>query len=339
MLKLISTAKESIDIEQYIFMPDTIGTRFIELLKRKAAAGVKIRVLCDMFGSASLYYSDIPNTLRGLGIEVQFFNPVRLWMIHTFFGHFFRDHRKILIVDGKRACLGGVGIRDDMKTWRDTTIVIEGAFVKNITYAFDLVWKRVKTNKYRRFTRPPVFSKKHEILINSPRFNQRFIYYSLIEHMRQATNRIYLVTPYFVPDNRFVRVLRLAARRGVEVRLIVPEVSNHSLTDFARRSYITDVLNEGGRVFLYGPRMLHAKYASIDGKWATVGSCNFDNLSFRFNHEINFASTDDSFINFLESDFHEDMEGATEVTVEEWNKRPIHWKIREFLARPLHGIL
>jgi len=341
MFQAIANAKKSIDIEQYIIAADSVGGRLLQSLVERAKAGVKIRVLCDMVGSNSLYYSSVPDELRLLGIDIRFFNPVSLWRFVNlnFTGNFFRDHRKLLIVDGTDAYVGGVNFREDMKDWRDTVIQVGGEFVKNLIFTFDLTWSRVLTGKYKRYKKPPVFDKKHEVLINSPRLKQRLIYYALIEHIRAAKKSIWLFTPYFVPDKRFMRVLRIAMRRGVDVRLTVPEVSDNPLVSYAQPWYVTRILREGGRVFLYRPSFMHAKYAIIDGEWATLGSCNFDNLSFRFNHELNIGTEDMSLISMLQGHAEEDFTQSTELTKESWKKRSLASRFTEFLCLPLHDFL
>jgi cardiolipin synthase len=341
MFQAIAGAKKSIDIEQYIIAADTIGGKLLQALVDRAKTGVRVRVLCDMVGSNSLYYSSVPDELRLLGVDIRFFNPVSLWRFVNlnFTGNFFRDHRKLLVIDGDDAYVGGVNFRDDMKDWRDTVIQVKGEFVKNLSYVFDLTWSRVITGKYKRYRQPPVFDKKHEVLINSPRLKQRLIYHALIEHIRAAKKSVWLFTPYFVPDKRFMRVLRLAMKRGVDVRLMIPEVSDNPLVSYAQPWYVNQLLRGGGRVFLYRPSFMHAKYAIIDNEWATVGSCNFDNLSFRFNHELNIGTEDQHLISLLQTHAEEDFKQSLELTKESLKMRSIAAKLTEFLCLPLHDFL
>ncbi len=339
MLADIAEAKVSIDIEQYIFMLDTIGNRFLHLFQKKAREGVRIRILCDTVGSWKLYQSSIPKLLRSLGIDIRFFNPVKPWRMDLFISNFFRDHRKILVVDGNVAHLGGVGIQDKMADWRDTHMRIVGPLIEDISKSFQSVWENLDKGLLVRLKREPQYVKNFNILINSPRPGQRYIYQALVANIRNAQKYIYLVTPYFVPDIRLFRVLRLAAKRGVDVRLITPESGDHSIVIYARQSYFTLALKAGIKIYTFGPHFLHAKTAVIDDEWATAGSFNLDNLSSVFNHEANISSTDKAFISHIKADFLEDLKYSKQLSYEEWIKRPLRWKILELLTWPFHGIL
>lgn len=336
MLKACELAEKTIDLEQYIFVPDETGKRFVDVLVRKAEAGVRVRLLLDMVGSLSMFLSDIPDLLMKKGVEVQFFNPVKMWRIGNVTSHFFRDHRKLLVIDNAVAFTGGVGIEDRMKDWRDTSVEVSGSIVQNFTYIFDLVWRRMQKGKYIRFRRPPYYHKNYDLLINSPRFRQRFIYFTYISQIRNASKSIYLATPYFVPDHRFLRVLRIAAHRGVDVRLIMPTVSDHYMIDHVQAWYVTQALKAGVRVFTYPKPFYHAKMAVVDGTWASVGSFNIDNLSILFNHEANLCSTDHAFVNEVSYQFANDLMIAKEVTYEQWKNRPSYRKVLEFLSWPFH---
>lgn len=338
MLNAIRQAEISVDLEQFVFEPDEIGSTFLKTIIKKAESGVKVRLLFDMVGSLSLYLSDLPDQLREKGIQVSFFNPISFWRLHNITSHLFRDHRKILVVDHIVGFVGGVGIADTMADWRDTVIEMQGDFVKNIEYTFDLVWKRTQKRKYRRFKRPPLYVKDYEILINSPRFRQRFMYFSYVAHIRNAQDYIFLSTPYFVPDRRFFRALRVAAHRGVDVRLILPAVSNHHIIDYIQGWYITRALKSGIKIYTYSERFYHAKTGIIDNAWATVGSCNLDNLSFIFNHEANIASSDPACIEALKSHFGRDLAASHEIVFEKWKRRFIGRRFLEALTWPFHKL-
>jgi cardiolipin synthase len=140
MLHECAKAETTIDMEQYIFTNDTVGARFIELFIKKQKEGVKVRLICDTVGSYYFYNSPTPQELRRIGIEIRFFNIVSPWRIHNIFSWYFRDHRKILIVDGKTAMTGGVGVREDMKNWRDTHVKVTGHIVEEIQNTFNEMW-------------------------------------------------------------------------------------------------------------------------------------------------------------------------------------------------------
>jgi cardiolipin synthase A/B len=336
MLADVESASRSIDIEQYIFSMDDTGQQFIDLLIKKVKAGLRIRLLCDTVGSWTFYRSQVPELLRNSGIEIRFFNPVSPWRITSFMKNFFRDHRKIMVIDGEIAHLGGVGIQNHMADWRDTHIRINGPLVADILRSFNTMWKSLEKNIVARFKRSPQFIKNYNLLTNAPRPGQRQIYHVLINQIRNAKKYIYLTTPYFIPDIKLFRVLRLAAKRGVDVRIIVPEVADHLFVNHARESYFTLALKAGIRIFIYKGVMMHAKTAVVDDEWATVGSFNLDSLSFYFNTEANIATTDPEFIGKVRQHVFEDLQLCREVHHDEWIQRPIRKKFLELLTWPFH---
>lgn len=262
-----------------------------------------------------------------------------LLRIDLFTSNFFRDHRKIAIIDKIIGHIGGVGIQEDMATWRDTHIRFTGSLVEDLSVTFQHVWQRAHKNTFSRFKKVPHFVKHFNILTNNPRIGHRHIHQTLLATIRNANNYMYLTTPYFIPDIRLFRVLRLAAKRGVDVRLILPENSDHAFVDSARESYYTASLRAGIKIFIYKPSMMHAKSMIIDGVWATTGSYNLDNLSSVFNHEANIASTDSGFISTLKQHFLTDLESSKEIVYEQWIQRPLRRKIFELLTWPFHGVM
>lgn len=339
MLGDIARATQSIDFEQYIFSPDNIGQQFIELLLQKKKAGVKVRLIADMAGSYALYNSFYPEFLRQAGIEVRFFNPIRPWRITNFTSNLFRDHRKILVVDNNVAHLGGVCIDNDMELWRDTDMRITGPIVAVIAQNFEEIWQGIKKGFYIKYKQPAAPISGYNLLINAPSIRQRYIYHNLISAIHSAKKYIYLTTPYFIPDIPFFRALRLAVKRGVEVRIIVPKIADHLFINHARESYFTLALRAGMKIYVYTPSMMHTKTAVVDDRWATAGSFNLDNLSFYFNHEANIASTDSDFVNEMKNQFFRDLESCHEIRYDEWIKRPLRKKFLELLTWPFHGVL
>ena len=338
MLSDIKTAQRTIVIEQYIFIVDSIGEQFVELLKEKVREGVKVRLLCDTVGSYTFYNSVLPDFLRNLGIDVRFFNPVRPWRITNFTSNLFRDHRKILIVDDEVAHLGGVGIQEHMAEWRDTHMRITGPIIEHIKQSFEDVWAGAKKKVFIKYSTFSTFVKHFELIGNSPSIRHRQIYQALQHRVRSAKNYMYLTSPYFIPDVPLYRALFLAAKRGVDVRILVPEVADHIFVNHARESYFTFLLRAGIRIFVYQPTMMHAKTMAIDS-WATAGSFNLDSLSFFFNHEANIASDEPQFVNEIINHFYKDMESCREVKLEEWKKRPLRKKILELVSWIFHGIM
>jgi cardiolipin synthase len=339
MLADCETAEKSIDVEQYIFNLDNIGRRFIEVLKEKREQGIKVRILCDGVGSYSFKNSDELSELTRKGIQVKFFNPVKPWRVGNFSSWFLRDHRKLLIIDKNILHTGGVGIDDRMSDWRDTNVRLEGEVAREACAVFEQVW-RAPRRKFLKFD--PKISEETEFsfLVNSPRYKSRYIYKSLLRAIKNAKNYLYITTPYFVPSIRIFRLLNKAARRGVDVRLLLPESSDVYVADIAAGSYFALALRAGVKVYLYDPNVvLHSKIAICDNNWASVGSANLDNLSMLFNHEGNIISRNSEFIKELRGQFLADLKHSKSLTRSEWKNRSIFRKILEFITWPLHQIL
>lgn len=350
MLDDCRNALVSIDMEQYIFEHDAIGKRFMHILEQKAREGVRVRLLCDAAGSYNLLNSTHARHLLAAGVEVLFFNPIKPWRINNYSSWFFRDHRKVLVIDSHIGYIGGVGVHQRMHDWRDTHVRIEGPVVHELDYVFDQMWNRTKEGKFFRFNkpffvseqqagRPQTLTKYFYFLTNSPRFHQRFIYHSLIDAIRNARTCVYLTTPYFIPDLRLVRVLRLAARRGIDVRLIVPNMSDHPIVDAATQSYFWIMLKANVRIYLYRDHVLHAKTVVIDNDWASVGSANLDSLSLLLNYEANLVSTNHSFVAELKKHFMDDLERSRELSFATWKQRSWVRKLLEAITWPIHKFL
>ncbi len=339
MYDACAQAQMSIDFETYIFENDAIGTRFIELFKKKITQGVRIRLLCDMVGSFNFVNSSLPAELSKLGVQIAVFNPINPWRIGSISSWFFRNHRKILLVDAQTMFTGGIGIRDEMRLWRDTQVCITGEVVKETERAFERMWKMVLIDKFLRFEKPRLSASHFNFVTNSPHVRQRFIHKWFLAAIRNAKESVCITTPYFIPDPRFMRVLRLAAHRNVAVKLIVPKRSDHDFVDRVSDSHITSLLRSGVRVYKYTEGILHAKTMVIDDDWASVGSSNIDNLSFIFNYEGNIVSSDRAFVGELKEHFHNDLAGCDEVSSDGWHGRPFVNKMLELVYRPFGAFL
>lgn len=337
MLNDCTAAKKTIELEHFIFTPDSVGLKFFDLFIKKAGEGVKIRLLCDSAGSFRFFNSSYPEAMRHHNIDVRFYNPLSPWRINNFTSWIFRDHRKILIIDSETAYTGGVGIEARMKDWRDTNVRVTGPEVREISRAFEQMWLAVTAK--RRFHFKRVKNSNTNFLINSPRFRQRIFYHTFIKTVRRAKNYVYLTTPYFVPNQHLLFILRRLAKRGVDVRLLLPERSDHDMVDAAAASYFDLLLRRGVRIFKYQGGLLHTKTAVIDDGWASIGSSNLDNLSFVFNHEANLITTATSFVSQLKNHFLNDLLTSSEIKLEQWRRRPWHQKFFEYLTWPFHGIL
>lgn len=342
MYEACEHAKYSIDFEQYIFVDDLVGRRFLDLFIKKAKAGVRVRFLLDAAGSRRIAGTAILDELTAAGVKFQFFNPIYpYWRwVHRLFQKFLRSHRKLLIVDGVYGFAGGVGVRATMAGRRDTHVRLHGPVVDEIAAAFERSWSMTAAGKrIFGFSRPFTTTSEFMLLTNSPKFKQRFTYWTLVRMFRGARKYIYITTPYFVPDWRIFRALKGAARRGVDVRVMVPNSPDWRLVRFGNSSFYSRAMKSGIKIFEFGPEFNHAKTCVIDDSWACVGSTNMDSLSLLFNYEADIASTNKRFIEEMKWQFIEDSKRTTLIEYLAWHHRPFWHKLVEQLVRPLHRFM
>jgi len=327
-------AKTSIEFEQYILENDAVGKRFMELFTRKARAGLKVYLICDRFGSSLLHRSFEVNNFRNNGGILHFYNPVNGWRILKPWRWFPRTHTKTLLIDSEIAYTGGVCLAERMRNWRDTHVRVTGPVVEQIREAFDDIESRIE----RRHAQD--IPKRQKIrdfmyLMNRPRQTRHAIYREFIKAVNAAEKYIYITSAYFIPNKRFLKVMKKAHDRGVEIKVLVPEHSDVVMADWLRLSYTKRFFESGLRLFHYQETVLHSKTAIIDDKWGTVGSTNFDVISFFHNREANIVITDGEAIGELKQQFLKDMQNAVELTPERWNNIPLWKKIAGFAVRAI----
>ncbi len=342
LLRACAAARHSIDFETYIFNPDNIGREFVDVFVAKAQAGVRVRLLLDAVGSYTMIDHPFSRRLIASGVELVFFNPINPWRIHTIFSWFLRTHRKIAVIDGAIGFIGGVNVSDHMESWRDTHAQIEGALVRHIHAAFSKMFQVASTPRFLQFKkrfRRPIFLGECAVASNSPRIRQRFIYHELRRVCASAQRSILIQTPYFIPSIRLMRWITRAAKRGVNVHIMIPDQFDVSLAGYATDSYISRLLHRNITVWRYPDSFLHAKMVSVDGVWATFGSANIDNLSLLLNYEANIFCRDTSTVRALEDHFWIDVKKSYRITHDIWIRRSRTRKFFEFLTLPLHGIL
>jgi cardiolipin synthase len=353
MIAAIKTATDNINLETYIFDEGMLGEEFSNLLIQKQQAGVQVNIIYDSVGSLKTP-PEFFQKLRNAGISVVEFNPVnplkrfgRDWRLNN------RDHRKILVVDGKVAFTGGINISDDYSSgslfrsksrntshlgWRDTHVRVEGPAVASFQWLFLQTWvnqKGVELRHANYFPRlQPVGNQIVRVIGSEPGGNYE-TYKAYVVAMQQAKVSIHVTNAYFVPDKQLIQVLTDAAKRGVDVKLIFPGVSDTSLVRFAAQSFYQELLDAGVHVYELQGSVLHAKTAVIDGYWATVGSTNLDMRSFLHNREVNMITLDAPFGALMEGAFNEDLKNSVEITQETWAERPVSHRMREWLARRL----
>jgi len=315
MLRSCREAKETIDLEQYIFSgSDAVGRAFVDLLLVKAKEGVAVRLLLDAAGSFGLYRGALCRELKAGGIRVAFHQGIIAPAVKKLFPLVLRDHRKLLVVDKTEAHIGGVIIAERARLWRDTAVSLRGEVVSELARSFETVWQR--SRKMDPVGR--VLSKNEDsefsIAGNSFHLYDKHLYRSFLRHIMVAKKYIYITSAYFSPNVEFRRALYYAHERGVDVRILLPKKSDVWLADRLAGLYFKELLRRGIRIFLYTPaKILHAKSIVIDDAWASVGSCNFDWLSFWINYELNVISTNRDFALELHNLFLSDTKESEEV--------------------------
>ncbi len=341
MLEACENAKESIDLEQFIFVADDFGNKLIDVCAKKAKAGVKVRFIWDAAGSFSFLGEGIIEDLKKKGIELIFFKTLLpgFFKVHEYKSWYFRNHRRTLVIDQKVGFTGSICVYERMKNWRDTNVRVEGLVVKDMHRAFQRMWDRAQGKKLAKINNETYNDHEFKYVTNNPIPRHRRLYNHIVEAIRQSRKYIYITTPYFVPTRRLVRVLRLAAHRGVIVRIIIPEWSDYPILDLAARTFFYKMLESGIKIFLYKKEMLHSKTIVIDGDWASVGTLNIDNISLLYNFEANLISTNTKFAEELTSHFIYDLSKAEEVTFENWKSRYWVEKFAGFFIRFVRDFL
>lgn len=333
-------ARTSILFEHYIFIDDQSGRPLIDLFKQKVKEGVRVKMLLDALGSTQIFPFSLEKELKEAGVEIVFFNTLIPYTFHYLNWWFFRDHRKIVVIDSKTAFTGGVCFQEHMRDWRDTCVRIEGPVVRDMERSFDIMWQRAKkvSRERERRTRlddntPFVF------LTNEPFLRWRFLYHELLEQIKKAKRCIRLTTPYFAPNGKLLRALRRAARRGTEVSLLVPKNSDRSLVDLATQSYFAELLKVGIKIYRGGDPFNHTKAGTVDGEWGTLGSLNLDSASLRYNFEANLVTSDSVFVSALDEQFERDLESAELLEAAVWRNRSSYIKLLEICIHPIRFLL
>jgi cardiolipin synthase A/B len=337
MLAAIEGARESVYLETFIWKGDDTGQRFKDLLIRKAREGVDVHVVWDHFGNLVVppSFKLFPEPVHALAYRAM----TRPWHIVDP-RHYALEHRKLLVIDGRTAFLGGYNIGADYATkWRDTHLRIDGPDAADLAQHFAAFWNG-HTPPERHVTRhyPRHFDSLIHVKGNSAAqltFPIRDMYIEAIDTAEQC---IRLTSAYFVPDSALVDALLGARRRNVELKILVPWVSNHVVTDWLARGYFTELLRAGARLFAY-QTMLHAKTCTIDGQWSTVGTANLDRLSAVGNYEINVELYSEPLARQMEEQFERDLSCARELHWEQWRRRPWYAKLGEAVLEPLRNLM
>lgn len=340
MIEAIENAEERILMETFIWKGDELGQRFVDALAKKAREGVEVYVIFD--GFANLV---VPREFKDFPPEIQLLNfrPLRHPREFVNPRSIFRDHRKILCVDGKVAFMGGYNIgKLYADGWRDTHVRIRGSEVNEVENAFIDFWNihyeydRLRKDLRRIEPQGERAWNSHLVLHRNDPYMRIFpIRGVYLEAIDRATKNIYLTHAYFVPDRAMRAGLIEAVRRGVDVQVILPKESNHVVVDWLAKRYFYELLEAGIKIHRYEHLMIHSKTATIDGKWSTIGTANIDRLSLLGNYEVNLEMYSEKVAADMEEMFELDKTNCDELTREEWTKRPLVAKIVE---RVLEGL-
>ena len=364
MLAAIATARDHINMESYIFEDDEAGTQFSDALLAQQARGVQVNIVYDSVGTLGTK-PEFFARLRDGGIKLLEFNPVNPLAAKAGWDVNQRDHRKLLIVDGRTAFLGGINISGvysggsfsrgsgsrlpdkpgdssgkksaKPQPWRDTDLQIDGPVVAEFQKLFIDTWTRQKGEPLATRNYYPALTAQGSEVVHaigsSPDDDYSLIYATLISAIDNAETEVLLTNAYFVPDPQLRASLKAAVARGVDVKIILPGRTDSALVFHAGRSYYDELLEGGVKLFERRDVMLHAKTALIDGVWSTVGSTNLDWRSFLHNQELNAVVLGEAFGEQMRSAFEADLKRAEPITLRDWRSRSIDLRAKEAFAR------
>jgi cardiolipin synthase len=353
MFAAIRKAKDHINLETYIFEDDEIGRQFADLLLERQAAGVQVNLIYDSVGCLNTPKGFFERLEAG-GVQVLEYNPInpltgnkKKWLLNN------RDHRKLLVVDGRIAFIGGINISESYSSspsaksagemgvntagWRDTHLQIVGPVVAEFQKLFMDTWTKQKGQPLARKNYFPKLSKQGDEIVraigSASADPHSLIYLTLLSAIANAEQRVYLTNAYFVPDPQLIKSLTDAARRGVDVKLVLPSQTDSWTVFHAGRSHYTKLLRAGVKIYERRGAVMHSKTASIDGVWSTIGSTNLDWRSFLHNDELNAAILGHDFAKQMDGMFARDLTESDAIDLDRWKHRSLTLRLKEWLAR------
>ncbi|KXG76602.1 cardiolipin synthase [Thermotalea metallivorans] len=348
IIEALQKARHHIHLEYFIIKDDGIGGLIKNILMGKAREGIKVRVIYDSVGSWKLSQAYLRD-MREAGVEIYAFLPVYFPVLSRELNY--RNHRKIIVVDGKIGFLGGLNIGDEylggnphLGFWRDTHLCIEGEAVYGLQNIFFKDWHFVSKEQLpydeAYFPKLSYYGEQLiQIAASGPDSDWQSIMQAYFATISSAEEKIWINTPYLVPDESIMMALKTAALSGVDVRIILPSYPDHRTVFWASMSNVEDLLQAGVKVYKYKKGFIHAKILLVDGIAASVGTANLDMRSFQINFEVNAFIYDKDIVARMEKDFYMDMEDSEEVILEEYLKRPMWEKIKEATGRLLSPLL
>lgn len=336
----IKTARHHIHLEYYIFADDKIGKELQNMLIKKCEQGVKVRIIVDDVGSWDLAKKFFEN-LRKKGIEVYPFMEVRFPRLTSRVNY--RNHRKVIIVDGKIGFIGGINVADryvsglpKLGPWRDTHLQIKGDAAACLQVIFAADWYLVTKQNIYGYKYFPKFTESNGIPVqlsaSGPDYDWEGIMQAFFAAISNSRKKVFITTPYLMPPPALLLALKTAALSNVDVRIIIPEKSDARISKWCSFSYVEELLEAGVRIFFYQKGFIHSKYMLVDDTFSTIGTSNFDFRSFETNFETNAFIYNREFSKKLEEHFRDDLHNCREIQLKRWHKRSTLFKIRESLA-------
>lgn len=353
MFAAMRNAKDHINLETYIFEDDDIGKQFAELLLEKQAAGVQVNLIYDSVGCLNTPKEFFERLSAG-GINVLEFNPInpltgnkKEWLLNN------RDHRKLLVVDGRIAFIGGINISESYSSgpyakstrkkggapagWRDTHLQIEGPVLVEFQKLFIDTWTKQKGPPLAQRNYFPKLDKQGDEIVraigSASADPHSLIYLTLLSAIDNAEQQVHLTNAYFVPDPQLIKALTGAAQRGVEVKLILPSHTDSWAVFHAGRSHFSKLLRAGVKIYERRGVVMHSKTASIDGVWSTIGSTNLDWRSFLHNDELNAVILGRNFSRQMDAMFAKDLAESDAIDLDRWERRSLLLRLKEWAAR------
>ncbi|MBM6618272.1 cardiolipin synthase [Bacillus suaedaesalsae] len=349
ILEVLKEANNHIHLEYYIVRDDKIGCEIKDILIEKAMSGVEVRFLYDAVGSWKLSKEFIQDLIQA-GVEIVPFSPVRL----AFLNHKvnFRNHRKIIVVDGKKGFVGGLNIGDEylgrnehFGFWRDTHLYIHGEAVRSLQLIFlqDWYYMTGETMLTTNYLSPSYVDTEGnggvQLISGGPDNEWEVIKNIFFEMIASAKKSISIATPYLIPDVDILSALKIASLAGIDVKIIIPKRPDKKIVFYASRSYFPELLEAGVRVYEYEKGFMHSKFLIIDDDLASIGTSNLDMRSFHLNFEVNAYLYQSHSIKSLVLDFQEDLAQSTEIDYGTFSKRPLRQRLFESLSRLLSPLL
>lgn len=340
----IRKAKKHIHIEFYIYEDDSIGNQLKELLIQKAKEGVEVRFIYDDFGSKSIRKT-IARELNQNGVQAFPFHKVKLIYLANRLNY--RNHRKIVIIDGKTSFVGGINVCDkyinqpeNKLFWRDTHLMIKGYSSFTLQRVFLSDWNFCSdenltiNSDYFSFDQTEEPGNYYAQIVSSgPDSDLPNILYAIIQAVNSAQKEVLLTTPYYVPDTSLQEALIIASLSGIDIKLLVPKEGDSKIVHTATKAFFGELLKAGVKIYRYEKGFIHAKTFVVDGKLASVGTANLDMRSFDLNFEVSALIYDKRIAQELRNSFYKDLEDATPINPEQWKNRPKYKRIAEKIVR------